>query len=63
MFKTPVKAGSDTVLYSFTGGSDGALPEGGVMNLGGNLFGTTFAGGDPGCESQPGCGVVFEIAP
>jgi uncharacterized repeat protein (TIGR03803 family) len=63
VFKTSVKTGSDTVLYSFTGGSDGGMPKGGVLDLSGNLFGTTFAGGDPGCASDGGCGVAFEITP
>lgn len=57
------KGGSDTVLYSFTGGSDGALPEGGLLDIGGNLYGTTYAGGDPGCDGGNGCGVVFELTP
>jgi len=62
VYKTPVKPGSDTVLYSFTGGSDGGLPQGGVLDLGGNLFSATSAGGNPGCTGG-GCGVVFEITP
>jgi uncharacterized repeat protein (TIGR03803 family) len=44
-----------SVLWSFTGGSDGAYPYGGVILDGsGNLFGTTTTGG-------AGSGVVFEI--
>jgi len=62
VFKTPVKPGSDTVLYAFTGGSDGGLPEGGVLDMAGSLYGTTFAGGNSGCTGA-GCGVVFEITP
>ena len=63
VFKTPNRPGADTVLYAFTGGSDGGLPEGGVISVAGNLFGTTYAGGNPGCDANKGCGVVFEIAP
>jgi uncharacterized repeat protein (TIGR03803 family) len=63
VFKTPAKPGSDTVIYSFTGGSDGSNPEGGVLALSGNLFGTAFAGGNSGCTGSGGCGVVFEITP
>ena len=55
-----------TTLHDFTGGSDGANPEGGlVMDANGNLFGTTFAGGkvSSNCQgTQYTCGVVFEIS-
>ena len=38
-------AGVETVLYSFTDGNDGALPEGGLaMDKLGNLYGTTEVG-------------------
>jgi uncharacterized repeat protein (TIGR03803 family) len=63
VFKTPAKGGGDTVLHAFTGGSDGGLPEGGVVDVSGNLFGTTFSGGNIGCFDGDGCGVVFEITP
>jgi len=50
----------DTVLYSFQGASDGSGPLGTlVFDSTGNLYGTTSAGGDPGC----GCGVVFRLSP
>jgi uncharacterized repeat protein (TIGR03803 family) len=40
---TPV--GALNVLYSFTGGSDGAYPEAGLISdMAGNLYGTTYAG-------------------
>lgn len=48
------------VLYTFTGGADGALPEAGLLrDSAGNLYGTTIAGGDPDCY----CGVVFKVSP
>ncbi len=51
-----------TQLYSFTDGSDGAYPIGGVvLDSSGNLYGTSFAGGTHTCGSQ-GCGVVWEIS-
>jgi uncharacterized repeat protein (TIGR03803 family) len=51
-------AGTETVLYKFTGGADGGFPEGGVIrNAAGHLFGTAAEGG-----SRNG-GVVFEITP
>lgn len=39
-----------TVLYSFTGGTDGYLPAFGLLrDSAGNLYGSTFRGGDPTC--------------
>jgi len=56
-------------LHTFTGGSDGAVPGGGViLDSAGNLYGTTLAGGDKkssNCHPTgyvPGCGVVFKLA-
>jgi uncharacterized repeat protein (TIGR03803 family) len=49
----------ETVLYSFSGGSDGGYPTTTVLfDPAGNLLGTTSAGGDPGCD----CGVVFQLS-
>jgi uncharacterized repeat protein (TIGR03803 family) len=49
--------GTLTVLHSFTGSRDGKAPQGGLLLDGaGNLFGSTFAGGDTGN------GTIFEIA-
>lgn len=58
-------SGKETVLYSFTGGSDGALPGGGLtMDASGNLYGVALSGGDISCNVQlGGCGVVFELTP
>jgi len=39
-------SGTETLLYSFTGGTDGGFPYGGlVQDKAGNLYGTTYAGG------------------
>jgi uncharacterized repeat protein (TIGR03803 family) len=59
---------TENVLYSFTGGADGAYPVSGlVFDAAGNLYGTTNAGGNStsGCVYQRvnGCGVVFELSP
>ena len=55
-------AGTETVLYSFAGGTDGAYPEAGlIMDGSGNFYGTTSGGGTGGCQGQ-GCGTVFEVA-
>jgi len=49
-----------TVLYSFTGGTDGGEPYKGVtLDSQGNLYGTTVAGGAGSCDG--GCGVVFKL--
>jgi uncharacterized repeat protein (TIGR03803 family) len=50
-------------LYNFTGGSDGANPNSGLL-LGpdGNLFGTTTYGGDNSIETS-GAGTVFRVTP
>jgi len=51
----------ETVIYSFTGGSDGAAPQGVlVADAAGNLYGTASAGGVKTCIG--GCGVVFKLA-
>lgn len=60
--------GKETVLYSFTGGADGADPRAGVVrDTAGNIYGTTFYGGDfTGYCAQfgtLGCGVVFKVDP
>ena len=55
-------SGNLTVLYSFTGSTDGAAPGAGLtMDSSGNLYGDAVAGGDLSCDPPVGCGVVFEI--
>jgi hypothetical protein len=55
---------SETVLHTFSGGSDGASSSAGVaMNAAGTLFGTTLNGGDLNCNGGVGCGVVFSLTP
>jgi uncharacterized repeat protein (TIGR03803 family) len=53
--------GKETVLYSFKGGADGASPYAGVIqDAQGNLYGTTYYGGDIACPG--GCGTVFKLS-
>ena len=50
-----------TVLYRFTGGSDGAFPWAALLrDPAGNLYGTTMEGGDLSCNVT-GCGTVFKL--
>ena len=54
--------GTETVLYSFKGGSDGDVPEAGVItDKAGSLYGTTYYGGGTHCHGL-GCGTVFKLA-
>ena len=55
-----------TDLHDFTGGVDGAYPDGAVLlDANGNLYGSTLYGGTGTCSinSYTGCGVVWEITP
>lgn len=53
-------SGHETVLHSFTGGTDGRYPVGSlVSDADGNLYGTTTEGGT-GCANH-GCGTVFKL--
>jgi hypothetical protein len=59
-------AQNERVLYSFcpivgSGCTDGAFPMAGVvLDAKGNIYGTTYGGGNPGCNFA-GCGTVFEL--
>ncbi len=56
-------SGVETVLHSFAGGRrDGDVPIGGLLNVNGTLYGTTFRGGAH-CEGryEHGCGTIFSI--
>jgi uncharacterized repeat protein (TIGR03803 family) len=55
--------GAEKVLYSFAGGSDGAIPVAGLVNVGGILYGTTYAGGgNSACGRPSGCGTVYSVS-
>jgi uncharacterized repeat protein (TIGR03803 family) len=53
-------SGTESMLYSFGGGSDGEYPDGALLDVGGTLYGTTVDGGGPGCGGS-GCGTVFAV--
>jgi uncharacterized repeat protein (TIGR03803 family) len=54
---------TETILYTFAGGSDGGEPNSSVIiDKAGNLFGTAGLGGDFTCSTD-GCGTVFKLTP
>ena len=60
---TPAQGGwAEKILYSFTGGNDGAVPTSLLLGHDGNLYGTTLLGGNQNCFYN-GCGVVFQLVP
>jgi uncharacterized repeat protein (TIGR03803 family) len=59
VFKVVPKTGTETVLYSFTCGADGAYPVSTLSLSGSTLYGTTVWGGSSSGIS--GNGVVFEV--
>jgi hypothetical protein len=59
-------AWTETVLYSFTGGSDGAQPLAGlIFGTDAALYGTTVENGNMSCPfvGGSGCGTVFKLTP
>jgi uncharacterized repeat protein (TIGR03803 family) len=54
-------AGNFTLLYTFTGGTDGQYPGTLVLDSQGNLYGVALGGGTgTGCY-YGGCGTVFKL--
>jgi uncharacterized repeat protein (TIGR03803 family) len=45
VFQIVARTNAESVLYSFTGGADGAFPVAGLIETGGTLNGTTYYGG------------------
>lgn len=60
--------GKEKVIYSFCMNLeqydclDGDVPQAGLFEVNGTLYGTTTGGGDEGCEGR-GCGTVFSFDP
>jgi len=51
-------------LHKFTGGKDGGRPVASlIFDAAGDLYGTTWGGGNSGCIGTVNCGVVFELTP
>jgi uncharacterized repeat protein (TIGR03803 family) len=55
IFKVNIKTGAGSSLYSFTGGTDGASPQTGIVLLNGIIYGTTTSGG------ANGAGTLFAV--
>ncbi|MGB6601958.1 MAG: choice-of-anchor tandem repeat GloVer-containing protein [Candidatus Cybelea sp.] len=52
-------SGHEKVLHSFGGDSDGSAPVAGLIDVNGELYGTTLGGGT-GCSG--GCGTVYSVS-
>lgn len=64
VFSIRTTDGGFKLLHSFAGGSDGAFPVAGLIDVDGILYGTTFGGGTgkyAGCGDL-GCGTVYDIS-
>jgi len=58
-----VNSSTESILYSFTGGGDGADPQADlIQDAAGNLYGTTLTGGNLSCSPPNGCGTVFKVS-
>ncbi len=61
-------AATESVVYAFKGGTDGAAPTSNLLNVKGTLYGTTQYGGGatqacPAVGDRPnGCGAVFAVS-
>jgi uncharacterized repeat protein (TIGR03803 family) len=63
IFEVDPATGKETVLYSFTGGSDEGNPQAGLVYRQGAFYGTTAVNGVNGCFNNQGCGTVFKFVP
>ncbi|MBV8490618.1 MAG: hypothetical protein JO199_08815, partial [Candidatus Eremiobacteraeota bacterium] len=60
VFEISIESGKFRIVHHFSGGSDGALPYGGLIESGSKLYGAATAGGT-GCSGpySTGCGTIF----
>ena len=65
VFKINPLTGTESVVYSFGGGSDGSGPTAGLIVVGKMLYGTTLRGGGySNCpDGSEGCGTIFVVNP
>ena len=65
VYELDTTTGTETVLYNFSGGSDGGGPSSVLTaDAAGNLYGTAHGGGNfNGDCAASGCGVVFKLSP
>jgi uncharacterized repeat protein (TIGR03803 family) len=62
VFKLNPKTGEIRVIEGFSGGTEGGGPHSNLIeDYYGNIYGTTTAGGELGCDPPYGCGVVFKL--
>jgi uncharacterized repeat protein (TIGR03803 family) len=54
---------TETVLHTFTGGSDGYTPRGLTPDTSGNLLGVAESGGTANSNCEAGCGTLFKLTP
>ena len=55
---------TNTTLWEFHGGSDGAVPYAGVvLDQAGNVYGVSNAGGIGTCNYNRGCGSIYKLSP
>jgi uncharacterized repeat protein (TIGR03803 family) len=55
-------SGEETVLYTFTGSTDGAWPSAAlVKDSPGSLYGAAFYGSNLTCNGGSGCGTIFKL--
>jgi uncharacterized repeat protein (TIGR03803 family) len=63
VFSVDLKTGAEKVVHFFLGGTDGANPVAGLIDVNGTLYGTTqYGGGGTACGGS-GCGTVFSVDP
>jgi uncharacterized repeat protein (TIGR03803 family) len=59
-----MSASKYVILHEFGPAEDGVKPQSGlILDIAGNLYGTTSFGGDLSCNDGLGCGTVFMLSP